>query len=228
MKEACIGGDQTFIADDQAAEVAQPHEGALGDQARGPLTGASRRAGPADGNGVERPVETRAFCWGSRLQGCSQRRTRAIAQTHPLGALAPLGLADVGPPGFAGMKRPSAQHSSPRRFCWSFSWAQNTRQRWQSTPVSSQAFSRRQQVLGRPYRRGRSPHWAPVHSIQRMPSTPRRSSTRGRPPRADTVGSGRWTRMASPWCVVSPRHAISCRLRFPGHAGRDDTLTGRF
>ena len=31
MKEACIGGDQTFIADDQAAEVAQPREDALDD-----------------------------------------------------------------------------------------------------------------------------------------------------------------------------------------------------
>jgi hypothetical protein len=29
---------------------------------------------------------------------CSQRSTRAIDQNHPLGALAPLGLADFGPP----------------------------------------------------------------------------------------------------------------------------------
>jgi hypothetical protein len=60
-----------------------------------------------------------------------------------------------------------------------------------STPVSSHCLSRRQQVLGLPYRRGHSLHWAPVQRIQRMPSTQRRSSTRGRPPRRDTLGWGR-------------------------------------
>jgi hypothetical protein len=60
-----------------------------------------------------------------------------------------------------------------------------------STPVSSHCLSRRQQVLGLPYRRGNSLHWAPVQRIQRMPSTQRRSSTRGRPPRRDTLGWGR-------------------------------------
>jgi hypothetical protein len=58
-------------------------------------------------------------------------------------------------------------------------------------PVSSHCLSRRQQVLGLPYRRGNSLHWAPVQRIQRMPSKQRRSSTRGRPPRRDTFGWGR-------------------------------------
>ena len=33
MKESCIGGNQTLIADDQAAEVSQPREGMLHDPA---------------------------------------------------------------------------------------------------------------------------------------------------------------------------------------------------
>jgi hypothetical protein len=94
------------------------------------------------------------------------------------------------------------QVCSQRSFCWSWSWARKARHSLSSTPVSSHCLRRRQQVLGLPYRRGSSLHWAPVQRIQRMPSKQRRSATRGRPPRGDTFGWGRWMRMASHCCVV--------------------------
>jgi hypothetical protein len=96
-----------------------------------------------------------------------------------------------------------------------------------STPVSSHCFSRRQQVLGLPYRRGSSLHCAPVQRTQRMPSKQRRSSTRGRPPRGETLGCGRWTRMASHCCLVSLRHAICCPPVWLGNSWRYHTSTGR-
>jgi hypothetical protein len=256
MKESCIGGKQTFIADDEAPKVPQPGErplhdpsaaiapqpppvlmgralvvpargdnrlnappgqaGAQGvavippirDQAVGALPGPPRLAGPADRNRVERLLEEGNFRRGRRVQVCSQRSTRAIDQNHPLRALAPLGRADFGPPFFAWMKLPSAKHSSQRSLSRSWSWAKKARQSWSSTPVSSHCLSRRQQVLELPYRRGSALHWAPVQRIQRMPSKQRRSSTRGRPPRLDRLGMGRWTRMASHCGWVSFRHAM--------------------
>jgi hypothetical protein len=198
------------------------------DQSLWSLAGASRFPRPADGDRVERRFEERDFCRGSRLQVCSQRSTRAIDQNHPLRALAPLGGADFASPLFAGMKLPSAKHSSQRIFCWSLSWAKKTRQSLSRMPVSSQSLSRRQQVLGLPYRRGSSLHCAPVHRIQRMPSKQRRSATRGRPPRGDTWGWGRWTRMASHWVFLSPRHAVFRPPVLLGGSWRYDTLTGKF
>jgi hypothetical protein len=128
----------------------------------------------------------------------------------------------------AGMKLPSAKHSSQRNFCWSLSWARKARPSFRSTPVSSHRLSRRQQVLGLPYRRGSSLHCAPVQRIQRMPSRQRRSSMRGRPPRGDTFGWGRWTWIASHCCFVSPRHAMFGLLLLLGYSRRYDTPTGRF
>jgi hypothetical protein len=93
------------------------------------------------------------------------------------------------------------------------SWAKKARQSFSSTPVSSQCLSRRQQVAGLPYWRGTSLHGAPVQRIQRTPSKQRRSSTRGRPPREEPWGWGRWTRIASHWAFVNRRHAMS-RLPF--------------
>jgi hypothetical protein len=276
MKEARVGSNQPFIADDEAPKVAQPgkrpfydpsaavpsqlaailmggvlmvpprgDEGfnppvsqagaqritviaTVRDQALGPLAGPPSFARPADGDRIEGRFEECNFGRGRRVQGCSQRSTRAIDQNHPLCTLAPLGLPDFGPPFFAGTKLPSTKHSSQRSFCWSLSWARKARQSLRSTPVSSQVLSRRQQVLGLPYRRGRSLHWAPVHRIQRIPSKQRRSSTRGRPPRADIFNSGRWTRMASHCGFVSPRHAMSCLLLLPGNSWPYVTLTSRF
>jgi hypothetical protein len=185
----------------------------IGNQTLGPFAGASWLARAADRDGVERLFEERDFRRGSRLQVCSQRSTRAIDHHHPLCALTPLGLADFGSPLLAGTKLPSAKHSSQRSFSRSLSWARNARHNLSRMPISSQCLSRRQHVLGLLYRRGSSLHWAPVQRIQRMPSKQRRSSTRGRPPRPDGFDVGRWGRMASHCCLVSPRHAMT-RLPF--------------
>jgi hypothetical protein len=198
------------------------------DQSLGALAGPSRLAGAPNRDRVEGRFKKGDFRRGRRVQVCSQRSTRAIDQNHPLRALAPLGFPDLRSPFFAGMKLPSAKHSSQRSFCWSLSWAKKARQRWSSTPVSSHSLSRRQQVLGLPYRRGSSLHWAPVQRIQRMPSKQRRSSRRGRPPRGDTCGCGRWTRIAFHCCEVRPRHAMCCLLFLLGNSWRHDTPTGRF
>jgi hypothetical protein len=276
MKEACIGHNQPFIADDQAAEMAEPREGALhdppppvapqlaavlgrgplmvgtggndrldasasqsgsqriaviaptGNQALRPFAWASGLSRAPNRDGVERPFEKRHFRRGRRLQVCSQRSTRAIDQNHPLCTLAAFRLPDLGPPFLAGMKLPSTKHSSQRIFWWSLSWATKARQSLRSMPLSSHCLSRRQQVLGLPYRRGSSLHWAPVQRIQRIPSKQRRSSTRGRPPWADRVGSGRCTRIASHCCLVSPRHAMARLLFFLGDSWRYDTSNPRF
>jgi hypothetical protein len=159
------------------------------------------------------------------MNGCSENRRRPFI---PFCTLAPLGFPDLGPPFWAGMKEPSAKHSSQRIFSWSLSWAKNARQRFKSPPVSSHCFSRRQHVLGLPYLRGRALHWAPVQRSHRMPSKQRRSATRGRPPRGDNFGRGKWMRMASHCSLVRPRHAMCCRPVLLGNSWRHDTLIARF
>jgi hypothetical protein len=276
MKEACVGRDQPFITDDQAAEMAKPGEGAfhdppppiapqlppilmggslmvaacgnerfdsppgqarsqgvaiiasIGDQAVGPFARASGFPWPPDGDRLEGLLEERDFRRGCRVQVCSQRSTRAIDQNHPLCALATFRRADFGSPFLAGIKLPSAKHSSQRSFSRSCSWAKKARQSLSRRPVSSHSLSRRQQVLGLPYRRGSSLHWAPVHRIQRMPSKQRRSSTRGRPPRGEVLGWGRWTRIASHCAFVSLRQAMPRPPVFRGDSWRDDTSSVRF
>ena len=183
---------------------------------------------PADGDRLEGPFEKGDVSRGSRLQVCSQRSTRAIDHNPPLRALAPLGLADCRSPFFAGMKLPSAKHSSQRSFCWSLSCTRKARHSLSNTPVSSHCLSRRQQVLTLPYRRGSSHHWAPVHRFQRMPSKQRRSSTRGRPPRREALGCRGWRRMVSHCCLISLRHAICCPPVLLGNSWRYHTLTSIF
>jgi hypothetical protein len=184
----------------------------IGDQPLRACAGPAGFTGPPDGDRVEGRFKAGDFRRGRRLHVCSQRRTRALDQNPPRCPLAPFRRADFGPPFVAGMKLPSRKHASQRRFCWSLSWARRARQSLSSRPVSSQCLSRRQQVLGLPYRRGRSLPWAPVQRIHKMPSKQRRSSTRGRPPRIDGFGWGKWTRIASHWCLGTPRHAMSCLL----------------
>jgi hypothetical protein len=178
-------------------------------QALGALAGSTRRAGAADGDRVEGLLEEGDFRRGCRVQVCSHRSTRAIDQNHPLCTLAACRLANLRPPFFAGAKLPSAKPSSHRICCWSLSWATKARHSFWSIPVSSQCLSRRQQVLGLPYRRGSSLHGDPVHRIQRIPSQQRRSSALGRPPHGRACGRGKWTRMASHGSLLSFRHAMS-------------------
>jgi hypothetical protein len=186
---------------------------AIGNQAVRPLARAPRLARPADRDGVEGRFEERDFRRRCRVQVCSQRSTRAIDQNHPLRALAPLGRADLEPPFFAGAKLPSAKHSSQRSLSRSLSSARKARQSFSSTPLSSQALSRRQQVLGLLYRRGSSLQGAPVHKIHRIPSKQRRSATGGCPPFGRGFGGGKCTRIASHWVWVNLRHAMD-RLLF--------------
>jgi hypothetical protein len=149
---------------------------------------------------------------------CSQRSTRAIDQKHPLRTLPSLCLPDLEPPFFAGAKLPSAKHSSQRSFSRSFKSARKARHMLSSVPSSSHVRSRRQQVVGLPYRRGSSPQGAPVQRIQRMPSKHFRSSARGRPPRGLGGWVGRCSTRRAHCTSVSLRHAIG-NLQKTGHGG---------
>jgi hypothetical protein len=192
------------------------------------LAGAAGLAGAPDGTRVQGCFQEGDRRRGCRVQVGSPRRTRAIDPYPPLWALAPRGRADLAPPFFAGAKLPAAKPSSQRSCCRSLRWAKKARQSLSSTPLSSQAGSRRQQVLGLPYRRGSALDGAPVQKIQRMPSKQRRSSTAGRPPLRRGLGGGNWTRICAPWTWVSFRPAMSRPPFFPGDAWRDATLTGKF
>jgi len=83
MKEACIGGDQTFIADDQAAEVAQPREGAL-DDPPSPVA-AIRRAGRLRGRpGVPgRPTATVSSVLSRRVPSAGEAASRDAPNGGP-------------------------------------------------------------------------------------------------------------------------------------------------
>ncbi len=162
--------------------------GPIGDQAIRVASRPARSMRARHGNGGESLLEERDLRRGRRVQVCSHRSTRAIDQKHPLRTLASLRFADLEPPFFAGAKLPSAKHSSQRSFSRSFRFARKARHIASSVPSTSQAWSRRQQVVGLPYRRGSSLHGDPVQRIQRIPSKHFRSSARGRPPR----GLGEW------------------------------------
>jgi hypothetical protein len=73
-------------------------------------------AGPPKGDGVEGLLEEGDFRRGRGVHVGSQRSPRAIAHHHPLRAFASLGLANLGPPFFAEITLPSAQHASQRSF----------------------------------------------------------------------------------------------------------------
>ena len=157
---------------------------------------------------------------GRRVHVKSERSTPAINQYHKLCSLAPLRLADFGPPFFALAKVPSTKHSF-QRICprW-FNWARKARHIFSKTLFFVQFCSRRWTVLLAPYRGGNSLHGAPVHKIHRIPSKHLRSSAGGRPPTRSFLrhgflrtGSCSWTRAH---CFsVSFLHATVSPL-FPG------------
>src|SRR5712692_2975470 len=127
---------------------------------------------------------------GSRVKVVSQRNTRAVDHHHPLRPLAPLGFADSAAPFFAGAKLPS-RNASLHFNCWrSFNSPRNARQILSQTPCSSQSRSRRQHVEGCGYFSGRSCQRAPLRRIHRIPSTTRRFSIHGRPPRRGFASFG--------------------------------------
>jgi len=123
------------------------------------------------------------FRRGCRVKVLSQRNTAAVDHHHPLRPLAPLGFSDSAAPFFAGAKLPS-RNASLHFNCWrSFNSLKNARQTFSQTPCSSQSRNRRQQVDGCGYSSGKSCQRAPLRRIQRIPSSTRRFSIHGRPPR---------------------------------------------
>src|SRR5712692_3600691 len=138
----------------------------------------------------ERRLREFDFRRGGRVKVVSQRKTAAVDHHHPLRPLAPLGFSDSAAPFFAGAKLPS-RNDSLHFNCWrSFNSLRNARQTFIQTPCSSQSRSRRQQVEGCGYSSGKSCQRAPLRRIQRIPSSTRRFSIHGRPPRRFLRGFG--------------------------------------
>ena len=138
----------------------------------------------------ERRFREPDFRRGCRVKVLSQRKTAAVDHHHPLRPLAPLGFSDSAAPFFAGAKLPS-KNDSLHFNCWrSFNSLRNARQTFSQMPCSSQSRNRRQQVEGCGYSSGKSCQRAPLRRIQRIPSSTRRFSIHGRPPRRFLRGFG--------------------------------------
>ena len=142
---------------------------------------------------------------GGRVKVVSQRNTLAVGHHHPLRALTPLGFPDSTAPFFAGAKLPSRNDSLQSNCPRSFNSLRNARQRSNQIPCSSQSRSRRQQVAGEGNSSGKSCQRAPLRSIHKMPSSTRRSSARGRPPRGRLGTFGSKGRICSHWPSVNSR-----------------------
>jgi hypothetical protein len=142
---------------------------------------------------------------GGRVKEVSQRKTLAVDHHHPLGPLAPLGLADCGAPFLAGAKLPSKKDSL-HLICWrSFSSPRKARQILSQTSCSSQSRSLRQQVEGEGNSSGKSCQRAPLRKIHKMPSSTLRSLAGGRPPRGRGRRLGSKGRIFSHWASVNNR-----------------------
>jgi hypothetical protein len=136
------------------------------------------------------------------------RQAVAIGDNHHRRALADCGLADAGPPVFAGAKRPSRKATVHANLSWASRWLSSVRQRRSHVPSAAQAWRRRQQVVGEPYARGTSSHVQPVFRTKRRPFTVGRSSARLRPGPGGCLGiSGGMTAHGS--------SVRSCRLMLP-------------
>jgi hypothetical protein len=153
----------------------------ISDEAFGPASGAAPTLA-GDFNGLQSLFCQLYFRGRCRGNGASQRNTLAVDHHHPLRALAPPGFPDRGAPFFAGAKLASIKASSQSTSPATSSWERKMRQIFSHRSCSSQRFSRRQQVQGLGYRRGRSCQRAPVRKIHRMPSRTSRLLLRGRPP----------------------------------------------
>ena len=164
--------------------------GFVGNHSLGLLPGPARPGAVRNPDGGERFLRERDFRRGRRVQVVSQRKTLAVDHHHPLRPLAPLGFADCVAPFFAGAKLPSRNASLQSIWRRSLSSPRNALQMSSQTPSFSQRCNRRQQVGGEGYCSGKSCHRAPVRSTQRMPSSTRRESAQGRPPRGFFGGRG--------------------------------------
>ena len=111
----------------------------------------------------------------------SDRKALTIGDDYHLRALADFGLADAGPPFFAGTKLPSRNACVHSNLPWASSWLNSTRQSCSQVPSWHHVLNRRQHVAGEPYTRGTSSQVQPVFSTKRMPLRVVRSSLRFRP-----------------------------------------------
>lgn len=123
------------------------------------------------------------------FQEQTQRKASAIGHQHQLSALASPGQPYSSAPFLAGTKEPSKKAWAQSSFCFASRLARIARQRFSQTPASSHSRNLRQQVVGEPNSLGKSCHLAPERSTQRIPSSVRRSSARGRPVR---LGGGKF------------------------------------
>ena len=143
------------------------------------------------------------FGWGRRVQVVSQRNTLAVCHHHPLRTLSAFGFTDAGPPFLAGAKLPSANVSAQSSWPCSSSWPNSARHAFSQMPCSSQARSRRQQVLGEGYRSGRSFHRAPLRNTHKIPSNTGRLAIGLGPPLGDAFGAGNSGAICAHWASVN-------------------------
>ena len=124
--------------------------------------------------------------------GCinAERETLGIDENHDLGSLAPLRLADLFTPFFAGENVPSAIASSWFTRPWRSSKRVNRAHAFSQMPSSVHRLWRRQHVVEDGKHLGRSFQRAPLRRIHRTPSTQGRDATTGRPPLGPTGDSG--------------------------------------
>src|SRR6266581_7680525 len=164
--------------------------GFVGNHAHRLLPRSARMMASAYADRRERGLREPDFRRGCRVKVVSQRNTRAVDHHHPLRPLAPLGFSDSAAPFFAGAKLPS-RNDSLHFSCWrSFNSLRNVRQTFIQTPCSSQSRNRRQQVEGCGYSSAKSCQRAPLRRIHKIPSSTRRLSIHGRPPRRFLRGFG--------------------------------------
>jgi hypothetical protein len=138
---------------------------------------------------LEQRLDQSGFTEASAVDVDRERQSGAVDQEHELRALAALGRAVVIAPFLAAANVPSAKPSSHSTSPCRSSLRINRRQARSQTPSFDHCSKRRQQVTYEGNERGRSFQRAPVRKIQRMPSTHRRASARGRPPRGSGAGS---------------------------------------
>lgn len=179
------------------------------------------RGGPTarrDVDLIERRLQQLDLRLAGRVEVACQRKTFTIDHHHPLRALALLGLADPGPPFFAGANDPSAKHSSQQMRPSAFISSRNALHASSQMPRSSHSASRRQQVEGEGYPCGRAFQRPPLRSTQRMPSTTGRLGTGLGPPLGDGSGSGSSGASVSHISSVSSGWRMSMvRLRAMAH-----------
>jgi hypothetical protein len=146
--------------------------------------------GPRNSNFLQCRFDQRDFVGRRRGKLYSQRHTLAIRHHHKLRTLSAFGFSDAFTPFFAGENVPSAKHSCHFSCPAASSVPSNARHASKNTSASSQACSRRQQVLAEGNCFGKSFQRAPLRKTQSIPSKHGRLGTSFWPPFSDASGSG--------------------------------------